>query len=83
MENLTNLGLFVVLTIVSEYAARKVCTHIQRICRKDLSVHGEDTKRLLAYSPNTPRDVKLIIFYLKLPNKEIFRSFIFVLYGFE
>jgi hypothetical protein len=27
--------------------------------RKYLCVNGEDAKRLLAYSPNTPRDVKV------------------------
>jgi hypothetical protein len=26
---------------------------------KDLCVNGEDAERLLAYSPNTPRDVKV------------------------
>jgi hypothetical protein len=26
---------------------------------KDLCVNGEDAKRLLAYSPNTPRDVNI------------------------
>jgi len=30
-----------------------------RMLGKDLCVHGEDAKRLLAYSPNTPRDVKV------------------------
>jgi hypothetical protein len=28
---------------------------------KDLCVNGEDAKRLLVYSPNTPRDVKVRI----------------------
>jgi hypothetical protein len=28
---------------------------------KDLCVNGEDAERLLAYSPNTPRDVKVCI----------------------
>ncbi len=26
---------------------------------KDLCVHGEDPKKLLAYSPNMPRDIKV------------------------
>jgi hypothetical protein len=28
---------------------------------KNLCVHGEDAKRLLAYSPNIPRDIKVYI----------------------
>ncbi len=28
---------------------------------KNLCVHGDDAKRLLAYSPNTPRDIKVCI----------------------
>ncbi len=38
---------------------RKVFKHIRRMREKDLCVHGEDSKRLLAYSPNTPRDTKV------------------------
>jgi hypothetical protein len=38
-------------------------------------VHGEDAKRLLSYSPNTPRDTKLSISQLTMVQHEIsFRS---------
>jgi hypothetical protein len=39
------------LNIFGEYA--------ERIC-----VNGDDAKRLLAYSPNTPRDIKVCISWL-------------------
>jgi hypothetical protein len=39
---------------------RKVFKRIWRIRGKNLCVHGEDTKRLLAYSPYTPRDLRFI-----------------------
>jgi hypothetical protein len=39
--------------------AQKVFKRIRRMREKDLSVYGEDAKRLLAYSPNTPRDIKV------------------------
>jgi hypothetical protein len=39
--------------------AWKVFKRIRRMRGKDLCVIGEDPKRLLAYSPNTPRDVKV------------------------
>jgi hypothetical protein len=48
MVNTANLGLFAVHKIVSEYAIFK---HIRRIHRKNLWIHGEDAKRLLAFSP--------------------------------
>ena len=31
---------------------------------KNLCVHGEDAKILLAYSPNTPKDIKVCIYSL-------------------
>jgi hypothetical protein len=31
---------------------------------KNLCVHGEDAKRILAYSPNTPKDIKVCIYRL-------------------
>jgi hypothetical protein len=40
---------------------RKVFKRIWRIREKNLCVHGEDAKRLLAYSPYTPRDIKVCI----------------------
>ncbi len=39
--------------------ARKVFKRIRRMRGKDLCVNGEDAKSILAYSPNTPRDVKV------------------------
>ncbi len=50
-------GLFAV--IKSSPYARKVFKRIRRMRGKYLCVNGEDAKRLLAYSPNTPRDVKV------------------------
>ncbi len=39
---------------------RKVFKHIRRIRRKNLCAHGEDAKRLLTYSPNTPKDISFL-----------------------
>jgi hypothetical protein len=39
--------------------AWKVFKRIWRMRGKDLCVNGEDAKNILAYSPNTPRDVKV------------------------
>ena len=39
----------------------KVFKRIRRIRGKNLCVHGEDAKRLLAYSPNALRDIKVCI----------------------
>jgi hypothetical protein len=41
--------------------ARKAFKRIRRMHRKNLCGHGEDTKRLLAYSHTTPRDIKVRI----------------------
>jgi hypothetical protein len=41
--------------------ARKVSKRIRRIRRKNLCVRGEDAKRLLAYSPYMPGDIKVCI----------------------
>ncbi len=40
---------------------RKVFKRIRRIRGKYLCVHGEDAKRLLTYSPNTPKDIKVCL----------------------
>ncbi len=40
---------------------RKVFKRIRRIRRKNLCVHGEDAKRLLTYSPNTPKEIKVCL----------------------
>jgi hypothetical protein len=52
MENTANVGLFAVHRIFSKYADRIYAYN---------AVHGEDAKRLLAYSPNTTRDIKVRI----------------------
>ncbi len=50
-------GLFAVQK--SSPYARKVFKRIRRMRGKDLCVNGEDAKSILAYSPNTPRDVEV------------------------
>ncbi len=40
---------------------QKVFKRIRRIRRKNLCVHGVDAKRLLTYSPNTPKDIKVCL----------------------
>jgi hypothetical protein len=66
--------------------AGKVFKHIPRIRGKNLCVHGEDAKRLLAYSPNTPRDIKLSNEHISVNNGtkyKKFRFFLSILNGFE
>ncbi len=48
-------------------------------------VHGKDTKRLLACSPYTPRDIELCISQLKiiLVTLKFFRFFQSILYGMD
>ncbi len=58
------LRLFAVYKIVSEYSTRKVFKRIGRMRGKNLCIHGEDAKRLLAYSPNTPKVIKVCIYWL-------------------
>ncbi len=58
-------------TKLSPYA-RKVFKHIRRLRGKDLCVHGDDTKKLLAYSPNMPRDIKVCISSLIIIQIKIF-----------
>jgi hypothetical protein len=51
---------------------------------KNLCVNGENAKRLLAYSPNTPRDIKVRISQLIIIH--IFKKIIFflsTLYGID
>jgi hypothetical protein len=43
---------------------RKVFKHIRRMRGKNLCIRGEDAKILLAYSPNTPKDIKVCIYSL-------------------
>jgi hypothetical protein len=44
--------------------------HARRIRGKNLCTYGEYAKRILAYSPNMPRDIKLGIFQLIMEQKE-------------
>jgi hypothetical protein len=54
---------------------------IWRIRGKNLCVHGEDAKRLLAHSPNTPKYIKLSISWFKIIRiLKLFRS---TLYGMD
>ncbi len=57
MENMANQG-YLQYTKLSPHV-RKVFKHIWKMRGKDLCVHGEDAKRLLVYSPNIPRDIKV------------------------
>jgi hypothetical protein len=59
MENMANWGYL--RYTKSSPNMRKVFKRIRRIRGKNLCVLGEDAKRLLAYSPNTPRDIKVRI----------------------
>ncbi len=46
--------------------------HILEEYEKNLCEHGEDTKRLFSYYPNTPRNIKMIISWLIMFQHEIF-----------
>jgi hypothetical protein len=59
MENKTNLGLFALQKIISEYA--ESISGCQRIFGNYLSTYGEYAKRILPYSPYIPRDIILSI----------------------
>ncbi len=51
--------------------ARKVFKHIRRMHGKNLCVHGEDAKGLLAYSHNMQRDIKVRISQLTILRGKI------------
>ncbi len=55
---------------------RKVFKCIRRIRGKNLSVHGVDAKRLLTYSPNSPKDIKVCYWLIII---RILNFFIFFL----
>ncbi len=59
MENMANWGYL--RYTKSSPTTRKVFKHIRRMRGKNLCVDGEDAKRLSAYSPNTPKDIKVCI----------------------
>ena len=73
------LGLYAVHKIVSKYT--KVFKQIRRVRRKNLCAHGEDAKRLLAYSHNMSRDIKVSISHLIIIKSiTFFRFFLSILY---
>ena len=59
IENMSNQGYL--RYTKSSLNMQKVFKRIRRIRGKNLCVHGEDAKRILAYSPNTPKDIKVCI----------------------
>ncbi len=62
--------------------AWKVFKRIRRMRGKNLCAHGEDAKRLLAYSPYTPRDIKVCLSPLIIIQIKIYlRFFLTTLYG--
>ncbi len=68
----------------SSSTTRKVFKRIRRMRGKNLCVYGEDAKRLLAYSPNTPKDIKVCIYWLIIIRiKKFFGFFLSSLYGMD
>ncbi len=64
--------------------ARKVFKRIQRMHGKNLCIHGEDAKRLLAYSHTSPRDIKVRISQLIIIRiKKNFKFFLSTLDGMD
>ncbi len=59
LASMENMAIWGYLRTQNRLNVRKVFKHIWRIRGKNLCVHGEDAKRLLAYSPYTPRDIKV------------------------
>jgi hypothetical protein len=58
--------------------------HVRRIRGKNLCAYGEYSKKLLAYSPYAPRDIKLSISqFIMEQNEKHFRFFISIVDGFE
>ncbi len=53
MENMANLGYF------GTQNAESIFKGIPRIRRENLCVRGEEAKKILVYSPNMPRDIKV------------------------
>ncbi len=80
MEKMTN-GSYLQYT-KSSPNTRKVVKRIRRIRGKNLCVHGEDAKRLLKYSLNAPKDIKVCLsrsVIIRMLNSFIF--FLSTLYG--
>ncbi len=74
------LGLFAVHKI----SAKSIKTYSENTVHgKNLCVHGEGAERLLAYSPNTPKDTKLSISGLLMVIHENFRSLLSIQDGLD
>ncbi len=66
--------------LLSPYAP-KLSMRKRRKRGKNLCVHGEDAKRLLAYQENTPRDIKMFISQLiKIRIKKNLYSFFYTIW---
>ena len=82
MENMANWGCL--RYTKSSPNTRKEIKHIRRMREKNLCLHGEDTKILLAYSPNTPKDIKVCIYSLIIIRiLKFFGFFLSALYGMD
>ncbi len=82
MENMANYGYL--RYTKSSPITRKVFKCIRRMRGKNLCVHGEDAERILAYSPNTPKDIKVSISQLIIIQiKNLFGFFLSKLYGVD
>jgi hypothetical protein len=77
MENMENWGYL--RYTKSSPKTPKLFKRIRRV-----RVHGEDAKKLLAYSPNTPKDIYVCIFRLILMRiLNFFIFFPYPLYGMD
>ncbi len=82
MEKTPNLGYL--RYTKSSPNTRKVFKRIWRIRGKNLCVHGLDAKRLLTYSPNTSKDIKVCLSQLIIIQiYKFFRFFLSTLYGMD
>jgi hypothetical protein len=82
MEKMANWG-YLWYTKLSP-KTQKVFKRIRRIRRKNLCEHGEDAKRLLTYSPNMTKDIKVRL--SRLIIKRMLNAYIFflsTLYGID
>ncbi len=82
MENMTNWSYL--RYTKSSPNTWKVFKRIRRKRGRNLCVHGEDSKRLLAYSPNKPKDIKVCksrLIIIQIFN--FFGFFLSILYGMD
>jgi hypothetical protein len=73
MEKMANWGYL--RSTKSSPNTQKVFKRIRRIRGKNLCGHGVDAKRLLAYSPNTPKDIKVCLSQLIIRRIKNFLRF--------